>query len=82
MAGATKNDRKANVNLVVKTFKDMTNNPSTLPSVMPMSAAIAPRFTKRYTEAAIIFDTMGRQFMDLSSWTMFVLGSEYSKELA
>jgi len=33
-------------------------------------------------QAAIIFDTMGRQFMDLSSWTMFVLGSEYSKELS
>jgi hypothetical protein len=33
-------------------------------------------------QAAIIFDTMGRQFMDLSSWTMFVLGAEYSKELA
>src|SRR5947199_9304471 len=25
---------------------------------------------------------MGRQFMDLSAWTMFVLGTEYSKELA
>ncbi len=58
LAGATKNDRTANVNLVVKTFKDMTNNPSTLPSVMPMSAAIAPRFTKRYTEAALIFDNL------------------------
>jgi hypothetical protein len=34
------------------------------------------------TQAAIIFDTMGRQFMDLSSWTMFVLGAEYSQELA
>lgn len=33
-------------------------------------------------QAAIVFDTMGRQFMDLSSWTMFVLGAEYSKELA
>jgi hypothetical protein len=33
-------------------------------------------------QAAIIFDTMGRQFMDLSTWTMFVLGTEYSKELA
>jgi hypothetical protein len=33
-------------------------------------------------QAAIIFDTMGRQFIDLSSWTMFVLGSENSKELA
>jgi hypothetical protein len=25
---------------------------------------------------------MGRQFMDLSTWTMFVLGTEYSRELA
>jgi Peptidase family M28 len=33
-------------------------------------------------QAAIIFDTMGRQFMDLSSWSLFVLGAEYSKELA
>jgi hypothetical protein len=33
-------------------------------------------------QAAIIFDTLGRQFMDLSSWTLFVLGAEYSKELA
>jgi hypothetical protein len=58
LAGTTKNERGANVNLVVKTFRDMTSNPSTLPSVMPMSAAIAPRFTKRYTEAAIIFDNL------------------------
>ncbi|HEY2384046.1 MAG TPA: M28 family peptidase [Terriglobia bacterium] len=33
-------------------------------------------------QSAIIFDTLGRQFMDLSSWTMFVLGAEYSKELS
>jgi hypothetical protein len=33
-------------------------------------------------QAAIIFDTMGRTFIDLSSWTMFVLGAEYSSELA
>jgi len=25
---------------------------------------------------------MGRQFMDLSTWTMFVLGAEYSRELS
>jgi hypothetical protein len=31
--------------------------------------------------AAVIFDTMGRTFMDLRSWTFFVLGSEYSDEL-
>src|SRR5437879_5955032 len=33
-------------------------------------------------QAAIIFDTLGRPFMDLTTWTMFVLGAEYSKELA
>jgi hypothetical protein len=41
-----------------------------------------PLFPLEQAQAAIIFDTMGRQFMDLSSWTLFVLGSEYSKELA
>ncbi|HEY4955770.1 MAG TPA: hypothetical protein VII02_12885 [Gemmatimonadaceae bacterium] len=32
--------------------------PASLPSVMPQSAAIAPRFTARYPEAAIIFDNL------------------------
>jgi hypothetical protein len=41
-----------------------------------------PPYPLDKTQAAIIFDTMGRQFMDLPSWTMFVLGSEYSQELA
>ncbi len=41
-----------------------------------------PLFPLENTQAAIIFDTMGRSFMDLSTWTLFVLGSEYSKELA
>jgi Peptidase family M28 len=40
-----------------------------------------PLYPLENAQAAIIFDTMGRQFMDLSSWTMFVLGAEYSKEL-
>src|SRR6185295_2610545 len=40
-----------------------------------------PLYPLEQAQATIIFDTMGRQFMDLSSWTMFVLGSEYSKEL-
>ena len=31
--------------------------------------------------AAIIFDTMGRHFLDLKKSTLFVLGAEYSKEL-
>jgi len=41
-----------------------------------------PLYPLENAQAAIIFDTMGRQFMDLSAWTMFVLGAEYSKELA
>jgi hypothetical protein len=41
-----------------------------------------PPYPLDQAQAAIIFDTMGRPFMDLSSWSMFVLGSEYSKELA
>lgn len=41
-----------------------------------------PLYPLDKAQAAIIFDTMGRPFMDLSTWTMFVLGSEYSKELA
>ena len=41
-----------------------------------------PLYPLENAQAAIIFDTMGRQFMDLSTWTMFVLGAEYSKELA
>jgi hypothetical protein len=41
-----------------------------------------PVYPLEKAQAAIIFDTMGRQFMDLSAWTMFVLGTEYSRELA
>jgi hypothetical protein len=41
-----------------------------------------PPYPLDKAQAAIIFDTMGRQFMDLSAWTLFVLGSEYSRELA
>jgi hypothetical protein len=41
-----------------------------------------PIYPLEQTHAVIVFDTMGRPFMDLSTWTMFVLGSEYSTELA
>jgi hypothetical protein len=41
-----------------------------------------PIFPLESAVAAIIFDTMGRSFIDLQSWTLFVLGTEYSKELA
>src|SRR5438105_10226509 len=32
--------------------------PASMPSVMPMTAAVAPRFAARYPEAAIIFDNL------------------------
>ncbi|PYS52774.1 MAG: hypothetical protein DMG13_15105 [Acidobacteria bacterium] len=41
-----------------------------------------PLYPLDKAQAAIIFDTMGRTFMDLPSWTMFVLGTEYSSDLA
>src|SRR2546425_7333393 len=41
-----------------------------------------PLYPLENTQAALIFDTLGRPFMDLATWTMFVLGAEYSKELA
>ena len=39
-------------------------------------------FPLENAQAAIVIDTLGRSFMDLSSWTLFVLGTEYSSELA
>ncbi|HEV8485967.1 MAG TPA: M28 family peptidase, partial [Blastocatellia bacterium] len=41
-----------------------------------------PLYPLDKVQAAIIFDTMGRTFMDLPTWTMFILGTEYSSELA
>ncbi|HUQ47222.1 MAG TPA: hypothetical protein VM053_03140 [Gemmatimonadaceae bacterium] len=58
MAGRTFKERQANVTRVVGIFQDMTKAPATLPAVMPMSAAIAPMFSDRYPEAAIIFDNL------------------------
>jgi hypothetical protein len=39
-------------------------------------------FPLENAQAAVIFDTLGRPFMDLSQAPLFILGSEYSKELA
>ncbi len=33
-------------------------------------------------ESAIVFDALGRRFLDLKEWTTIVLGTEYSAELA
>ena len=51
--------RRSNVDAVVARFWEMLDsaNPQ-LPTVMPQSYAIAPRFSSRYPEAAIIFDNL------------------------
>jgi hypothetical protein len=41
-----------------------------------------PTYPLENALSAIIFDTMGRSFIDLSHWAMFVLGTENSPELA
>ena len=41
-----------------------------------------PIFPLDQVAAAIIFDTLGRHFLDLKKSTLFVLGSEYSTDLA
>jgi|JI10StandDraft_1071094.scaffolds.fasta_scaffold01525_21 hypothetical protein len=44
--------------VVDRFFALIANAPSEMPTMMPMSAAVAPRFSARYPEAAIIFDNM------------------------
>jgi len=44
--------------VVARFWSLIDSAPASLPSVMPQSAAIAPRFTARYPEAAIIFDNL------------------------
>lgn len=58
MTGRTRQERQANVAKVVATFLGMTRAPATLPSMMPMTPAIAPLFAERYPEAAVIFDNL------------------------
>jgi hypothetical protein len=59
LASSSPAQRKENVGAVVARFWTLIDSaPTSLPSVMPQSAAIAPRFTARYPEAAIIFDNL------------------------
>jgi hypothetical protein len=50
--------RDALVAEAVASFRTMSESRGRIPSIMPMSPAIAPRFTKRYPEAAAIFDNL------------------------
>ena len=59
MAGDTPDERRANVDAAVARFWLLLEDaPTHAPSVMPMSPAVAPRFSARYPEAAIIFDNL------------------------
>lgn len=59
LAGRNPAERKANVAMVTDRFWEMLRGGQTaLPSMMPLSPAIAPRFSTEYPEAAIIFDNL------------------------
>jgi hypothetical protein len=59
LAPASPQQRKQNVDAVVARFWAMLDSaPSSLPTAMPQSPEIAPEFSSRYPEAAIIFDNL------------------------
>jgi hypothetical protein len=59
IVNATSETRQAAVRATVARFWEMLRDPvETMPYVMPMTAAVAPEFAKRYPEAAIIFDNL------------------------
>ena len=52
-------ERRALIDATVSRFRAMTvNGAAGAPTVMPMAPAIAPRFSDRYPEAAIVFDNL------------------------
>ena len=59
LAGGTTAERQSLVRATVARFWQMLQAPvAGMPHVMPMTAAVAPRFAARYPEAAIIFDNL------------------------
>jgi hypothetical protein len=59
MASSDPARRRENVDAVVGRFWQLLDSaPAHLPTVMPQSAEIAPRFSERYPEEAIIFDNL------------------------
>jgi len=51
--------RQAGVDAAVARFRAMlADPPRSMPTVMPMTAAVAPEFSRRYPEIAIIFDNL------------------------
>ena len=59
LVGKNEEERQIGVLAAVVRFHQMLENPPTgMPSVMPMTAAVAPTFAARYPEAAIVFDNL------------------------
>ncbi|HEU4565128.1 MAG TPA: hypothetical protein VFS05_10785 [Gemmatimonadaceae bacterium] len=59
VTGASADERQTGVLAAVARFRQMVERaPDGFPRYMPMTAAIAPEFSRRYPEAAIIFDNL------------------------
>jgi len=59
LAEETPADRKAGIQQTLARFWAMLDSaPGRMPEVMPMTAAVAPRFAARHPRAAIIFDNL------------------------
>jgi len=59
LVGKSVEERQAGVRATTGRFWQMLETPiETMPYQMPMTAAVAPEFARRYTEAAIIFDNL------------------------
>jgi hypothetical protein len=59
LASHSEAERKQNVDAVVARFWALLDSvPTNLPTAMPQSPEIAPEFSNRYPEAAIIFDNL------------------------
>lgn len=59
LLAANPGDRLANVDRSLAHFWAMVDGaPARLPTVMPMSPAVAPRFAELYPEASIVFDNL------------------------
>ncbi|HVF40074.1 MAG TPA: hypothetical protein VM939_09240 [Gemmatimonadaceae bacterium] len=59
LAGRNRDERQSGIAATVTRFRQMIEQPPTrMPRVMPMTPAVAPLFTARYPEAAIIFDNL------------------------
>lgn len=59
LIGKTPAERQQAVNRTVARFQAMIDGaPATLPSEMPLAPTVAPTFSRRFPEAAIIFDNL------------------------